>query len=131
MKFSIEHIAIWVEDLEKTKDFYVKYFGGKVGEVYFNEKKGFRSYFVSFSSGARLELMNRGLIPPDPNQKQEVQGITHFAFEVENQAAVDKLTETLREDGFTIAGEPRHTGDGFYESVVLDPEKNRLEIMAI
>lgn len=124
----IEHIAIWVSDLEKTRDFYVNYFGGTSNELYYNPKKNFSSYFISFDEGCRLELMYRPDITNTMNG--EGLGITHFAISVYSKSKVDELTEKLRTDGYAIAGEPRTTGDGYYESVILDPEGNRVEITA-
>jgi lactoylglutathione lyase len=125
----IEHIAIWTADLEKMRSFYEKYFQAVAGELYENPKKNFRSYFLYFESGSRLELMHR----PDIKElnigfAQEHIGLIHFAVSVGDKIAVDSLTERLRKDGYVVAGEPRTTGDGYYESVVLDPEGNRIEI---
>lgn len=125
----IEHLAIWVKDLEKMKIFYENYFNGKAGEKYHNPKKNFHSYFLSFDEGCRLEIMN---IPDIPTNKNDVlaqyTGIIHFAVSVGSKDKVDSLTEKLRNDGYEVIGEPRYTGDGYYESVILDPEKNRVEI---
>jgi lactoylglutathione lyase len=125
----IEHLAIWVKDLEKTKAFYEKYFQARSGEKYHNPKKQFESYFLSFADGPRLELMHR----PDlkvfiKDRHQEFIGLAHFAISVGSKEKVDTLTEHLRKDGYEVIGEPRTTGDGYYESVVLDPEGNRIEI---
>ncbi|MEO1258212.1 MAG: VOC family protein [Bacteroidota bacterium] len=127
----IEHIAIWVKDLEGMRQFYEKYFGAQSNEKYVNSKKNFSSYFLSFSSGPRLELMHKPEIPENANDfiKQYL-GLIHFAVSVGNEKKVDELTEQLRSDGLAIVGEPRWTGDGYYESVVLDPEGNRIEITA-
>ncbi len=125
----IEHIAIWVKDLEQMKAFYEKYFGGKSNEIYRNEKKGFESYFISFDSGARLELMQMPQIPDSKNDVYEqFMGLIHFAISVGSKELVDDLTKLLEKDGLEIIGQPRWTGDGYYESVVLDPEQNRIEI---
>lgn len=125
----IEHIAIWVKDLEQMKAFYEKYFGGKSNEKYRNEKKGFESYFISFDSGARLELMQMTQIPDSKNDVYEqFIGLIHFAISVGSKELVDDLTKLLEKDGLEIIGQPRWTGDGYYESVVLDPEQNRIEI---
>lgn len=125
----IEHIAIWVEDLEKCRAFYTRFFGAVAGEQYHNPKKDFRSYFLSFSDGARLEIMHKPGIPARPGAPEnEWKGITHLAFSTGSAAQVDALTEALRMAGHTILGEPRTTGDGYYESVVADPEGNRIEI---
>lgn len=127
----IEHIAIWVSDLENMKAFYEKYFQAKAGAKYVNPKKQFQSYFLQFREGSRLELMQKQSIPPNLNStKKEYLGIIHFAISVGSKEKVDALTEKLRTDGFSIIGEPRTTGDGYYESVILDPEDNRVEIMA-
>jgi lactoylglutathione lyase len=125
----IEHLAIWVTDLEVMKTFYETYFGGEAGEKYTNPKKKFTSYFIQFSEGCRLELMHRPDIPENVNSTiAEYIGIIHFAISVGSKEKVDDLTKQLRKDGYTIVGEPRTTGDGYYESVVLDPEGNRIEI---
>ncbi len=125
----IEHIAIWVNDLEQMKFFYEKYFNGTAGELYHNTTKNFKSYFLSFDTGCRLELMHRPIIPQNINDlSKEYIGLIHFAISVGSKERVDELTEQLRKEGYEVAGEPRTTGDGYYESVVLDPEKNRIEI---
>ena len=125
----IEHLAIWVEDLETMKNFYINYFGGKAGEIYHNPLKNFRSYFLEFDTGCRLELMYKSEISHRPlPPPKEHQGIAHFAISVGSKEAVYNLTQTLRAAGYCIIGEPRTTGDGYYESVVLDPEHNRIEI---
>lgn len=125
----IEHIAIWTSDLNKLKLFYVKYFNGKAGNIYHNPKKNFHSYFIQFGGECRLELMHRPDIPKSLNDiRKEFGGLIHFAISVGGRDNVDKLTERLRADGYTIVGEPRVTGDGYYESVIFDPEGNRVEI---
>lgn len=124
---SIEHLAIWVNDLERMRSFYETYFEAKAGEKYFNPIKNFQSYFLAFENGCRLELMHKPEIPGNQNVTEAV-GITHFAIATGSEAAVNHLTECLRQDGYSIAGEPRWTGDGYFESVVLDPEGNRIEI---
>ncbi len=123
----IEHAALWTRDLEALRAFYERYFGGKAGERYTNPRTGFSSYFVAFEAGARLEIMTA----PDvgvASRKGDTIGLAHLAFSVGSAAAVDALTETLRAAGCTVAGEPRRTGDGYYESVILDPDGNRIEI---
>lgn len=126
---AIEHAALWTPDLERACAFYEEYFGGEAGSRYHNETKRFTSYFLRFESGARLELMHTPAmaeaVVPDGDAPQ---GYAHLAFSVGSEQAVDDLTERLRQDGYTIAGEPRRTGDGYYESVVLDPDGNRVEI---
>jgi len=124
----IEHLAIWVSDIEKMRAFYETYFKAVAGEKYVNSKKEFTSYFLSFSEGARLELMHKPEIASMPHQGNERLGIIHFAISVGSKTKVNSLTELLRKQGFKIVGEPRKTGDGYYESVVLDPEGNQIEI---
>lgn len=124
----IEHIAIWVNDLNRMKLFYETYFGATSNEMYHNPTKQFSSYFLTFGSGPRLELMHRDDIVILLKEGQEAIGLTHFAVSVGSKFKVDSLTEELQKDGFTIVGDPRTTGDGYYESVVLDPEGNRVEI---
>ena len=127
----IEHLAIWVDNLETMRQFYLKYFDFTSGEKYTNEKKGFTAYFLMFGDGkTRLELMNRKDIVHEPNKRGFMKGIAHFAISVGDKEAVNRLTERLRADNYTIESEPRTTGDGYYESVVLDPEGNYVEISA-
>lgn len=123
----IEHLAIWVNNLEAMRTFYETYFGAKAGERYHNPTKKFYSYFLSFEEGCRLELMNRPDILQNKNSGEYI-GMIHFAISVGSKAKVDSLTEVLRQANYKIVGEPRTTGDGYYESVILDPEGNRIEI---
>ena len=125
----IEHLAIWVNDLEKMKSFYEKYFNAISGEKYHNPTKNFTSYFLSFEKGCRLELMQKPEIPDNQNDiTLQYIGIIHFAISVGSKEKVDALTDEMRSDGYSVVGEPRTTGDGYYESVILDPENNRIEI---
>ncbi|WP_425236576.1 VOC family protein [Ulvibacterium sp.] len=124
----IEHLALWVKDLELMRDFYVTYFKMKSNSKYVNDKKGFSSYFLSFKGGARIELMHRPDILQHPGGKGMMNGLAHFAISVGDKDKVDQLTEVLRNAGFEIIGEPRTTGDGYYESVVSDPEGNHIEL---
>lgn len=125
----IEHVAIWTQDLERLKAFYIEFFGGQANDKYVNPRTGFESYFVTFDSGARLELMQMASIPAARHDPLEQgQGLIHLAFSVGSRERVDQLTERLREQGYRIVGEPRTTGDGYYESVALDPDGNRVEI---
>ncbi|MEM6763452.1 MAG: VOC family protein [Bacteroidota bacterium] len=125
----IEHIALWTYSLEKMRAFYQQYFEATPNEKYVNPTKGFESYFLTFGTGARLELMQMEGIAQNPFlPDQQHTGFIHFAMSVGSEAEVDRLTEQLRTDGFPIIGEPRTTGDGYYESVVLDPDGNRIEI---
>ncbi|WP_347216634.1 VOC family protein [Chryseobacterium sp.] len=127
----IEHIAVWVKDIEKSRTFYQKYFGAISNEKYCNPVKNFESYFLSFENGCRLEIMTKPALRENENSYESQQfGIIHFAFSAESKEKVNELTEILRKDGYTIAGEPRITGDGYYESVILDPENNIIEIVA-
>ena len=122
----IEHVALWVKDLEKSKAFYGTYFGAKAGNLYHNPQKEFRSYFLTFEDGARLELMNRTDVTDESSQS--ALGWAHLAFSVGSKERVDFLTKRLIQDGHTCQGMPRVTGDGYYESVFEDPEKNIIEI---
>ena len=124
----IEHIAFWVNDLERMKSFYMQYFNMNCGEKYENRGKAFSSYFLSFGSGARIEIMHRPDISDQIENKGVTNGLTHLAISVGNRGKVDELTKRIRSDGFEIIGEPRITGDGFYESVISDPEGNHIEI---
>ncbi len=127
----IEHIAIWTTDLERLRAFYETYFGTTANQKYVNPRKGFSSYFLSFSSGARVELMQRADIKGvDKGLEEEVLGYAHFAIEVGDEAAVNKLTQRLVDNGIQLLDGPRYTGDGYYESVILDPDGNRIEITA-
>jgi lactoylglutathione lyase len=128
----IEHVAIWVSDLEGMRIFYETYFNGISNNKYHNVSKQFESYFIRFDSDCRLELMKRPDIAHGRQQYDaQHMGLVHLAFAVGDKEKVDVLTEQLRNDGYTIAGEPRTTGDGYYESVVLDPEGNIVEITAV
>ena len=124
----IDHLAIWVSDLEASRRFYETYFKATADEKYHNPKKSFTSYFLNFEEGCRLELMHRPDISEILQNGGEALGLTHFAISVGSKSKVDTLTERLRQDGFNILSEPRTTGDGYYESVVLDSEGNRIEI---
>ncbi|MCJ7934800.1 MAG: VOC family protein [Chryseobacterium sp.] len=127
----IEHIAIWVKDLERSREFYQKYFNALSNEKYHNPVKNFESYFLSFDNGCRIEIMTRPDLKENTNSYEAQQfGIIHLAFSAGSREKVDELTEILRKDGYHVAGEPRTTGDGYYESVILDPENNIVEIVA-
>jgi lactoylglutathione lyase len=127
-KMKIEHIAIWVKDIDKVCEFYRNYFGGVVHPIYHNPAKQFTSRFITFDDGARLEIMHR----PDIKQIEmfhvEHLGYAHLSFSVGSKEEVDHLTQQMSSDGIQVVGQPRTTGDGYYESVVLDPEGNRVEI---
>ena len=130
----IEHVAIWAKDIDKVCTFYRKYFDGVVHPVYHNPAKQFTSRFVTFESGARLEVMHRPDIDADvgtvtsPMFHVEHCGLTHLSFSVASKEELDRLTQKMSDDGIQIVGQPRTTGDGYYESVVLDPEGNRVEV---
>lgn len=125
----IEHLAIWCKDLEAMKGFYSKYFNTRSNARYHNPQNLFSSYFLSFEKGPRLELMQMPGIPDNLNDVlAQFSGLIHFAVSVGSEDAVNAITEQLRKDGIRIVGEPRKTGDGYYESAVLDPEGNRIEI---
>ncbi|MBN1988147.1 MAG: VOC family protein [Bacteroidales bacterium] len=123
----IDHIAIWVKNLDKMVEFYCQYLNGVASDIYHNPKKGFTSQFVSFADGARLELMHTVNLE-EQHQHEFGQGLTHLAFSVGSKEMVNNLTNELRAKGNTIISEPRTTGDGYYESVALDPEGNYIEI---
>ena len=125
---SIENLAIWVKDLEKKKQFYLLFFEVTANEKYHNPKKQFSSYFLDFGSSARIELMHRPDISDLLEKSGENLGLAHFAISVGGKEQVDALSEQIRENGYPVIGEPRTTGDGYYESVVADPEGNRIEI---
>lgn len=122
----IEHVAMYVENLERAKDFFVKYFNAVPNDIYHNKKTDFRSYFLTFDGGARLEIMNRPQIINN-SEKSERTGYAHIAFSVGSTEKVDRLTAELKADGYTVISEPRTTGDGYYESCV-DFEGNRIEL---
>ena len=129
----LEHVAIWTENLELLKDFYVTYFGAKANTKYYNPQKEFQSYFLSFESGARIELMHKPDIPKNVNDTVEKQhlGIIHLAFGVESMSEVDEKAAELQKDGYKLISGPRKTGDGYYEFETLDPDNNRLEITTL
>jgi lactoylglutathione lyase len=127
----IEHIALWTNDMERCAAFYATYFGATAGPRYTNPRKGFQSCFLSFESGARIEVMTTTAHQPVVVEAgAERMGLTHIAICVGSEETVDQLTARLREAGFAIQDGPRRTGDGYYESVVLDPDGNRVEIAA-
>ena len=125
----IDHIAIWAENIELLRSFYIKYFGMVSNDKYVNSNRGFSSYFLSFEGeNSRIELMN---IPgmDSPVGRRNMKGLAHLAISVGGKDAVNALTERLRGDGYVILSEPRTTGDGYYESAVADPEGNYVEIV--
>ena len=125
----IEHVAIWTRDLERLKKFYTKYFNCIAGNKYRNDSNDFESYFLSFDNSARLELMQMPSIPNNSNDpKIQYEGIIHIAISVGSKENVVEITEKLRSDEYTIVSEPQTTGDGYFESCVLDSDGNRVEI---
>ncbi|MFK8161441.1 MAG: VOC family protein [Lewinella sp.] len=124
----IEHLAIWVEDLEEMKAFYLKFFELNPNERYHNPRKNFSSYFLSFPTGARIELMQKPEVSDAGRSNKVSLGIAHFAISVGSKEKVDAFTNKVRESGYQVVGEPRRTGDGYYESVIADPEGNLIEI---
>lgn len=123
----IEHVALYVNDLEAAKDFFVRFLGARPGELYHNVQTGFKSYFLSFDGGARLEIMTRpSLGKSGPAAPQT--GYAHLAFSVGSREKVDALTLSLRQAGYETLSGPRTTGDGYYESCVAGPENNLIEI---
>ena len=123
----IEHVSIYVMDLESAKEFFIKYFDGRSNDGYYNFSTGFKSYFISFEKGPRIELMNR----PDISDQDKVlfrTGYSHIAFSVGSKEKVDSITEQLKHDGYEVISGPRITGDGYYESCVIAFEGNQIEI---
>lgn len=123
----IEHAAIYVNDIEAEKKFFTRYFGASAGEMYHNKNTGFSSYFLSFDGGVRLELMTAPELQ-DMDKLPLRTGFAHLAFSVGSCKEVDALTERLRADGYAVVSGPRVTGDGYYESCILDAEGNRIEM---
>lgn len=123
----IDHVAIYVQDLEVTKEFFVRFFNATSSSLYHNQRTDFKSYFLSFDSGARLEIMTRpGL--SDQVDAQMRTGYIHMAFSVGSREEVDRLTHVLEENGYNVVGGPRTTGDGYYESCIIGPGGNLIEI---
>lgn len=124
----IDHAAVHVEDLEAALAFYTTYLGATASERYHNPRTGLMTYFLSFGGGARLEIMSR------PDHRRAVPeghlGWHHLAFSLGSEQAVDDLTNRLRLDGYEVVSGPRTTGDGYYESCVLDAEHNQVELVA-
>lgn len=126
----IEHVAIWVDDIEAMREFYLNYFDVTCGSKYVNPVKKYTSYFLSFGDGkSRIELMNRPDIADAITNRGLTKGWAHLSLTIGSKEEVARLTERLRADGYTILGEPRTSGDGYYESVVADPEGNYLELL--
>ena len=125
----IEHVAIWATDIETLKGFYETYFGATPNRKYVNREKQFSSYVLTFSAGARLEIMQMQSVDSRRDTPyQQCIGLAHLAIALGSREGVDTLTARLAADGYEVIDGPRTTGDGYYESVVLDPENNRIEI---
>jgi len=124
----IEHVALWVRDLDAVTAFYARWFGAHVGERYENPRKGFASRFLEFSGGARLEVMTRTDVVTRGAGEQL--GLAHIALVAGDEAAVDALAARFAAAGVAVIDGPRRTGDGYYECVVCDPEGNRVEVAA-
>ena len=123
----IEHVAMYVNDLEAAKEFFVRYLDGKANGGYHNKTTDFRSYFISFDDGARLEIMRK---PQMVDSKKDLNrtGFVHVALSVGSKEKVDELTARLKADGFPVVSGPRTTGDGYYESCIVGIEDNQIEI---
>ena len=127
MMMHIEHIAMYVNDLEGAKEFFIKYLGAESNDGYHNKTTDFRSYFLTFDDGARLEIMNRPGMT-DGEKELARTGYVHVAFSLGSKEAVDELTAKLSEDGYEVISGPRTTGDGYYESCVIGIEGNQIEL---
>lgn len=123
----IEHVAMYLNDLEAGKEFFIKYFNATSNEIYHNKKTDFRSYFLSFDEGARLEIMNKPIMD-DLDKPLNRTGLIHIAFQVGSKEKVNELTEQLKKDGYEVVSGPRTTGDGYYESCIVALEGNQIEI---
>ena len=123
----IEHVALYVNDLEAARDFFVTYLGGHSNDGYHNKTTDFRSFFISFDDGARLEVMTKPGMADDEKTLNRT-GYIHIAFSVGSKEGVDELTARLKADGFSVVSGPRTTGDGYYESCVVVIEGNQIEI---
>ncbi|MFN8257016.1 MAG: VOC family protein [Bacteroidales bacterium] len=125
----IVHVAIWARDIETLKKFYLHYFNCTSSEIYVNHQKNFKSYFLGFNNGVKIELMTKPELKSITNG-DTVAGLAHFAICVGSRHDVDALTHKISGDGYSVSGWPRVTGDGYYESVVIDPEGNLIELVA-
>ena len=125
----IEHIAMYVNKLEAARDFFVRFLGGVSNDGYHNKKTGFRSYFISFDDGARLEIMNKPDLLDDVKNLNRT-GYAHIAFSVGSKEAVDDLTQKISDAGYSVISGPKTTGDGYYESCIVAIEGNQIEITA-
>ncbi|MCL2284610.1 MAG: VOC family protein [Fibromonadales bacterium] len=124
----LNHIALYVNDLEKMKAFYEKYFAAKANKMYHNPNTGLKTYFLEFDNGARIEIMTKEKLNAVAKELNNL-GYIHIAFSVGGKSKVDELTKQLENDGYKRISKPRTTGDGYYESCILDPENNQIEIV--
>lgn len=124
----IEHIALYTKDLERMRQFYMTYFQAASNSQYQNEKTGLKTYFLTFKDHTRLELVTRPEVLGKAPAPDYTPGYTHLAFSVGSRENVEQLTAALEKDGFTVTSRPRTTGDGYYESVILDPDGNYIEL---
>jgi lactoylglutathione lyase len=124
----IEHIALYTKDLERMRHFYMTYFNAASNNQYRNEKTGLRTYFLTFDDGSRLEIVTRPEVIGKEHAPDYTPGYTHLAFSVGSHENVDRLTTALEKDGYVVAGKPRTTGDCYYESIILDPDGNYIEL---
>jgi lactoylglutathione lyase len=129
----LDHVAIWTTQLETLKDYYVKFFNGRSNNKYINKETSFESYFITFDTGTRLELMQKPGIPGNLNDTvvKQYQGIIHLSFGVENMEKVVEKSNELAAAGYTILRGPRKTGDGYFEIETLDPDNNRIEVSSV
>lgn len=123
----IDHAAVYVRNLENAKDFFIRFFRAEAGPLYRNAATGFRSYFLTFEDGARLELMTRPGLEEKPDGSLRL-GWAHLAFAAGGRGRVDELTLLLRRAGYEAVSGPRVTGDGYYESCIRGPENILIEI---
>lgn len=123
----IEHIAMYVNNLEDARDFFMRFLNAESNEGYYNPRTGFRSYFLSFDDGARLEIMNKPEMQDLPKETART-GYAHLAFSVGSKEKVDELTALLKANGYDVVSGPRTTGDGYYESCIVGIEGNQIEI---
>lgn len=124
----IEHVAMYVSDLEKTKNFFVKYFNASASNQYHNNKTGFYSYFLNFEDSSRLEIMTKPDLKNNFDNSSRY-GYIHIAFQLGSRQAVDSLTVRLQNDGYSVISGPRITGDGYYESCIIGIEGNLIELI--
>ena len=127
-RLSIEHLALWTEDIERLKQFYEQYLGAQAGELYRSRNQPLLSYFLTFGGGARLEIMTSPQL--EARQSGRRVGLAHFALRVGSRELVNQFVERLRQEKVEIAGEPRLTGDCYYEAIILDPDGNSIELIA-